>query len=401
MPMPMPIPRRLSFSLAVLAAAFLAPAALAQQDAEAPAISATAPSRGAVPTAEFMAHIYDAAERGGRLYDDGRYAEALPYLAAAAERGFKVAQASLGDIVLNGRGGVPRDTQAGIGWLGVAAESQTLPRIERYFEQVIAQLPADYKATANGLVDAYQAAYGNREHRVACRLFGEVVQDLRCRFIDDEQQTDIENSDDYAGNEYVEEMVVTAPIIRAPEPEFGQIPSGQFISEVYGAANRGSQLYREGRYKEALPLLVIAAKRGFKWAQAFTADIYLHGRGGVPVDLESGIGWLGVAAQPKTTNSIISYFKESRALLPERFTPEAVDQIVADYRTEYGNLQHRVACRYQPDGDGWSIRVRNLRCHFIDEATQCRDVSLAEDEIGWQWTCQPIEGSRTVEGRQY
>ena len=100
-------------------------------------IRATAPSRGAVPTAEFMAEIYDAAERGGRLYDDGRYAEALPYLAAAAERGFKVAQASLGDIVLNGRGGVPRDTQAGIGWLGVAAESQTLPRIERYFEQSV------------------------------------------------------------------------------------------------------------------------------------------------------------------------------------------------------------------------------------------------------------------------
>ena len=145
---------------------------------------------------------------------------------------------------------------------------------------------------------------------------------------------------------------------------------------------------------------MIAAKRGFKWAQAFTADIYLHGRGGVAVDLESGIGWLGVAAQPKTTNSIISYFKGKQDATAgtvharcrgsdRRRLPHTIRQ----------SVQHRVACRYQPRGDGWSLRVRNLRCHFIDEATQCRDVALAEDEIGWQWTCQPIEGSRTVEGR--
>ena len=364
-------------------------------------ISATAPGPGSAPSVEFMAQIYDAAERGGRLYDAGRYAEAVPYLAAAAERGFKVPQASLGDIVLNGRGGVPRDTQAGIGWLGVAAERQTLPHIEQVFERVMAQLPPDYKATANRLVDAYRAQYGNLEHRVACRLYGDVVQDLRCSFIDDPEQDDTANSDDYAGNEYVEEMVVTAPIITTPEPDFGAIPSGQFISQVYDAASRGARLYREGKYREALPLLVVAAKRGFKWAQASAADIYLHGRGGVTVDLESGIGWLGVAAQPKTTNSISQFFEESKALLPERFTSEAVNEIVSNYRTDYGNLQHRVACRLAPRDPAWSIRVKNLRCHFIDEATQCREVALAEDEIGWQWTCQPLEGSRTVEARQY
>ena len=392
---------RKSVTCLALASLGAAPVAIGEQSAETPIVSAAAPEPGDVPSAAFINEIYAAAESGGRLYDAGRYAEAVPYLAAAAERGFKVPQASLGDILLNGRGGVPRDTQAGIGWLGVAAAAQTLPRIETYFEQVLDQLPVDYKPTAQQIVDAYRSAYGNREHRVACRLHGEIVLDLQCHFID-EPDDDGDTSaivDAYAGD--VEEMVVVAPIITAPAPELGQIPSGTFISQVYEAASRGAELYREKRYKEALPFLVIAAKRGFKWAQASAADIYLHGRGGVEVDLEAGIGWLGVAAQPRTTNSIMEFYKESRALMPQRYTPEAVDQIVSNYRSEYGNLTHRVACRHQPIDPGWSMRIKNLRCHFIDEATQCRDVSLDGEEIGWQWTCQPLEGAQTRDARPY
>ena len=373
--------------------------AASAQEAPPPIIAATVPEPGAPPSAEFMAEIYAAAERGGRLYDDGRYAEAVPYLAAAAERGFKVPQASLGDILLNGRGGVPRDTRAGLGWLGAAAERTTLPRIEGYYEQVLAQLPADFAPVAAEIVAAYRSAYGSYGHRVACGLYGEVVQDLRCRFIDDPDAPDSPASTEYGGE--VEEMVVIAPIITAPEPEFGQVPSGEFISQVYEAVSRGAELYREKRYKEALPFLVIAAKRGFKWAQASAADIYLHGRGGVEVDLEAGIGWLGVAAEPRTTNSIIQYFDESRTLMPERYTPDAIDQIVGNYRAQYGNLVHRVACRNQPIDPSWSMRIKNLRCHFIDEATQCRDYSQEGEEVGWQWTCQPLSGSTTRDARPY
>ena len=47
------------------------------------------------------------------------------------------------------------------------------------------------------------------------------------------------------------------------------------------------------------------------------------------------------------------------------------------------------------------MRLKNLRCHFIDEATQCREVSLDGEEIGWQWTCQPLEGSQTRDARPY
>ncbi|MCY3811497.1 MAG: hypothetical protein OXH15_06855 [Gammaproteobacteria bacterium] len=353
-----------------------------------PVVRAAAPEPVDAPSDDFIAAIYDAAERGGRLYDAGQYAEAVPYLTVAAERGLKVPQASLGDILLNGRGGVPRDTEAGIGWLGVAAEPETLSRIETYFDRAMAQLPPDYRPTASRIVDGYAALYSNHRHRVACRLYGDVVEDLRCLFIDDQG--------DATGAGDIEEMVVTAPVITVPGPEFGQMPSGQFISQVYNAYSQGADLYKDKRYKEALPYLLAAAKRGFKWAQASAADIYLHGRGGVPVDLEAGIGWLGVAAEPRTAYSIVEFYEESRALLPTRYTPEAVEEIVATYRAEYANAQHRVACRSDAFDPSSSIRIKSVRCHFIDMVTQCRYVELTPSRVTWEWECPPLRGARSI-----
>lgn len=397
---------RLLVAMALAVSACGADSAPAKEGGEAeqgsvPVVAAP-PASGEAPSADFMADVYAAAEHGGRLYDAGRYAEALPHLVAAAERGFKVAQASAGDIYLNGRGGVPRHVEAGIGWLGAAADAPTLTRIADYFKAVRQQLPADYIGTARVVVERYRALYGGETHRVVCRRFGEVVEDLRCHFMDDPEFANQGDSRaTYARDDDIEEMVVTAPLITAPAPDFGKVPSGEFISQVYDAASRGRRLYNEGRFKEALPLLIVAAKRGFKWAQASAADIYLHGRGDVPADLEAGIGWLGVAAQPKTSGAIERFFGQSRALLPERFTPEKVDRIVADYRAQYGHLRHRVACRNQPVDSSWSLRVKNVRCHFIDEATQCRQGAMLGEELEWQWTCAPMEGSRAVDARPY
>ena len=369
-------------------------------------VSAAPPVAGAAPSPAFMAEIYAAAEQGTRLYGERRYAEALPYLTVAAERGFKLPQASLGDIYLNGRGAVAKDIRAGLGWLGVAAEPVTLPRVDDYYRQVLAQLTPDHRALAARLATRYRADYGAAEHSVACEVFGNVIEDLRCRFVDEEDfDSRMRGGDQYADGDYVEELVVTAPLVDVPAPEFGEMPSGEFIAQVYNAANRGSALYREKRYKEALPYLVTAAKRGFKWAQASAADIYLHGRGGVPVDLEAGIGWLGVAAQQRTTNSILQFYEQSVSLLPERFTDDAVEEIVSDYRTRYGNEAHRVACRFAADeGRALSFRFKKLRCHFIDEATQCRNVSFVEQDgfenVQSEWTCRPLEGTRAIDMRR-
>ena len=380
--------------VASVALTFAATLVVAQGVRSETVVRAAAPDPGHAPSADFIAEIYAAAERGGRLYDAGQYAEALPYLAAAAERGFKVPQASLGDILLNGRGGVPRDTEAGIGWLGVAAEPETLSRIETYFDRLMTQLPPDYGPTAKQIVDRYTAAYGNHRHRVACRVHGNVVEDLRWRFVD---ERDDDDASDIVAEGDIEEMVVTAPVITAPEPEFGKMPSGQFISQVYDAFSQGAHLYKQKRYKEALPFLIAAAKRGFKWAQASAADIYLHGRGGVPVDLEAGIGWLGTAAEPKTAYSIVEFYEESRALLPAQYTPEAVDAIIASYRDQYANSQHRVACRSAAFDTSWSIRIKSVRCHFIDTVTQCRYADLRGGMLTWEWQCPPLRGSRSLD----
>ena len=394
----MPLVRR-SLELSVIrvrivALALAATLAFGDEARPEPVVRAAAPEPGHAPSPDFIAETYAAAERGGRLYDLGRYADAVPYLTAAAERGFKVPQASLGDILLNGRGGVRRDTEAGIGWLGVAAEPDTLSRIETYFDRVMSGLPPDYRPTANRIVDRYTSAYGNHRHRVACRGYGDVVQDLRCRFIDER-----DGRPDAAGTEDIEEMVVTAPVITVPEPEFGEMPSGQFIAQVYDAFSRGAELYRKKRFAEALPFLVAASKRGFKWAQASAADIYLHGRGGVPVDLEAGIGWLGAAAEPRTAHSIVEFYEESRALLPARYTPEAVDRIVSAYRAQYGAAQHRVACRSGAFDTSRSLRIKSVRCHFIDTVTQCRYVDFNDltGVLQWEWECSPLRGSRSLD----
>ena len=358
--------------------------------------TADPPPPGGVPSEAFMEQVYAAAQRGGRLYDERRYEEALPHLLLAASYGFKLSQASLGDIYLHGRGSVPRKLATGIGWLGVAAAPTTSKQIDGYFKEALAQLPDEYAGAVDKVVAEFRARYGHHRHRVACHVRGEVLQDLACSFIDHAA-----NASTYADGS-VEEVVVTAPIVRTPAPEFGEIPTGSFIAEVYDAANRGSRLYGEGKYKEALPFLVAAAKRGFKWAQASAADIYLHGRGGVAPDLEAGIGWLGVAAKPKTSGSISRFFKESVAKLPPRYTPEIVDRIVANYSNRYANHQHRVACRHSADeGVTWSFYMKRLRCRFIDEATQCRDIVFDGNEVNSQWTCKPLRDTRSIDVRPY
>ena len=363
--------------------------------------AAPRPAPNEAPSPAFMAEIYAAARHGGRLYDERRYAEALPYLLAAAERGFKLPQASAGDIYLHGRGDVERNVLVGIGWLGVAAAPATSRRIAGYFENVRAQLPDAHEGNAERVVEEFRARFGHAQHRVECRVFGNVVQDIGCRFRDDPEPDPLFEQRQGPHSD-VEEVVVTAPIIDTPAPEIGQVPSGQFIAEIYDAANRGSALYNEGKYKEALPFLVAAARRGFKWAQASAADIYLNGRGGVAPDLEAGIGWLGVAAEPRTAGSISRYFKDSMARLPERYTPDVVQAIVADYSDRYGNAQHRVACRLESDeGRTWSLYFKTLQCRFIDEATQCRNLSFDGTEVNSQWTCEPLRGSRTLDARPY
>lgn len=199
----------------------------------------------------------------------------------------------------------------------------------------------------------------------------------------------------HSSGDDVEEVVVTA------EPlEKGEVPTGTIIAQTYNVRDRGMWLYEERRYREALPLLLVAAKRGFKWPQAMAGDIYLHGRGDVARSLEAGIGWLGVAAAPQTEPMIDSYYREAMQELPSRMR-EAAEATVDRYRRQWASAGWRVSCRRDICDSATpvvsSLRLnRRLRCTFIDEVPICRPAYLDPifgPPIGgqqMQWECAPV-----------
>ena len=169
----------------------------------------------------------------------------------------------------------------------------------------------------------------------------------------------------------VEEVIVLAERL-----EKGSVPSPTIIVQTYSVRERGMRLYEAGRYGEALPLLLLAAKRGFKWPQAMAGDIYLHGRGDVERDLESGIGWLGVAAAPTTETMIDSYFRRAMAEFSDVQRAHA-EAIVRRFREQWASADWLVACRRDVSLAGVSV-VRSLRlgkrlqCGFMHETPVCR-----------------------------
>ena len=196
-----------------------------------------------------------------------------------------------------------------------------------------------------------------------------------------------------SGADYVEEVVVTAERL-----EKGDWPTVTIITQTYNVRQRGMFLYEVGRYEEALPLLLVAAERGFKWPQAMAGDIYLHGRGDVPRDLRSGIGWLGVAASPRTSPQIDTYFRQAMAELPDRMRKVA-EATVDEYRERWDSDGWRVACRRvvseSPNSVVMSFRLnKRLSCIFWDEIPVCRQpYTMFGPPIGGvqlAWECDPV-----------
>lgn len=164
-----------------------------------------------VQSLETISRIYNSLERGGRLYKQHRFKEALPFLLAGARRGFKYAQARVGFIYQQGLDGVPRNPQAAVGWLGVAASSPTHPEIRNYFNRTWSRIPAEYHQTFQDVVDIYVERYGNRPNRVGCDLShtaGSYIRQLTCRFEDEYLYQDFSLSDTIEG---VETMTGSLP----------------------------------------------------------------------------------------------------------------------------------------------------------------------------------------------
>ena len=160
------------------------------------ALLAAGPSQAAsdVVAQQDIEDTYRAQTKGRQLYRAEKYAEAIPYLEFAAQRGFKQAQVRLGEIYVKGLGGVKADLVQGVGWLGVAASGASDPRIRQLYETVRGNIPEQHNETIDKIVDQYTRNFDGRRTRVVCERVqraGTHGKIMRCRYLDEGLYPDI------------------------------------------------------------------------------------------------------------------------------------------------------------------------------------------------------------------
>ena len=176
-----------------------------------------------------------------------------------------------------------------------------------------------------------------------------------------------------ADREPDEEMIVTAP-----KPDRGQVPQFEYLLETYKARSKGSLLYRRGKFAESFPYLLVAAKRGFRLAQARVGFLFQQGIG-TPRDAEAAIAWLALAATPDTLPEIMNYFRTQWAKIPPEYIPQ-LEQVIDEYREQYGNRENRVVCDMSRKA---GTHFKKLTCRFMDESIyqDFSDAINADDAI--------------------
>ena len=154
-----------------------------------------------------------------------------------------------------------------------------------------------------------------------------------------------------------EEVVVTETRLET------NLPTADLVQATYQARHDGGRLYRLGRYEEALPLLLAAAKQGFKWEQARVSFLYQQGYG-TEQDVDAAVAWLGLAARGETTPEIRGRFKEVWARIPEERRPH-FQALIDQYEERYGNKANRTDCRNRLEANSVSTK-RIFECDFVD-----------------------------------
>ena len=126
--------------------------------------------------------------KGAKLYKQGKYREALPYLLVGAKTGFKMSQARVGAIYLQGLGDVTKDVRQGLGWLGVASEPMTSPGIRNAWKQVLRKIPENRMSNVETIVKSYRELYGTSATGTRCEMTSNtksIISQLECT-LDDE-----------------------------------------------------------------------------------------------------------------------------------------------------------------------------------------------------------------------
>ncbi|MDE0422472.1 MAG: hypothetical protein OXK76_16535 [Gammaproteobacteria bacterium] len=180
---------------------------------------------------------------------------------------------------------------------------------------------------------------------------------------------DAPNSEAATPETIEETTIVAAPpdsieevIVRGTRPESGRVVMLPDALEIYDARRRGTDLYRRGEYAAAFPHLLVAARRGFKFAQARVGFLYQQGLG-TDRDGWEAMAWLGLASRGTTMPEIRNYFNALWEKVPEGYRPQLLDKIDI-YEEQYGTRINRVAC---DRGRKVGTYMPTLTCRFIDD----------------------------------
>lgn len=190
--------------------------------------------------------------------------------------------------------------------------------------------------------------YGLRKHNLVCACIYGLM--LMCfNAYSDNETSSTPNTDD------VEEVLVLG--------ERFEIDTTIAFDRLTESNGKAAKLYKQGKYKEALPYLLVGAKSGFKMSQARVGAIYLGGLGGVQKDFRKGIGWLGVASEPITSPEIRQVWKRVLKSVPSS-NKDKVAAIVADYVSLYGSDATGTECEMTANTKSF---VARLECTLDDE----------------------------------
>ena len=126
---------------------------------------------------------------------------------------------------------------------------------------------------------------------------------------------------------------------------------------------KGARLYKERKYREAIPYLLTGARLGFKMSQARLGTIYLYGLGEVKRDLTQGFGWLGVASESLTSPTIVNRWRKLVRDLPEEHS-DWLHEVVSDYRQKYGANATGTQCEMKGNTKSF---ISRLECTVADE----------------------------------
>lgn len=147
-----------------------------------------------------------------------------------------------------------------------------------------------------------------------------------------------------------------------------------FQFDDFHEVNRtGEHYYLTRQYKKAFPYLLASAKRGFKMAQARLGYIYLSGLGGVKKSVPTAIGWIGVAAEPRSDPQIKNYFRRIMKAIPDDLKDE-VQEIVEAFIEKYGTDATGMSCIHTRIA---GTHISTLTCNFKNEFS-LRDAMLQE-----------------------